>query len=1183
LNKFTAAFAKFLPGVSSGFFILAALTPRVREAITRLTGAFIQFLPALMAISDAIMGAVQGAVDTFGGTLEALAGVVEGLASVLLPMFNGLAAVITTLEKPLQGLVILFAVKWVAGQIASAAATARTAMAAAQAGESVGMFARAGMFATRVYSNFSFTLQTTGSVMTAFSGTTVAAMGAAKGAVVSFLASVAPMLALTAAIWLVMAAINKAGEADRRRAAVTKEVTVVIREQVAALAKTNEALSEYLSNTNALDTAIMSNAENGDKLTRTFNRLGLDADNAFEVIRSYKTDSDAFVKGLAKQAGYSDDLAYAFSNVTDASENWHQTNKESTKYMYMDGSRAWNAMHADIRAAGGAAVQFKNSLYMLNQVLSDTDLVEYVKQTRVAAELKSKDAAAAYVHADALMADVAAQRGVTDELGKALIVQELASVKLAQMTKVQEEQRKAMLAMPPTIKNIEERLKGATAAAADGVFKWEELYDAMFGAGYSETIKQTDNLYKMRGALTSLNEQLKKGAKSFDTLNSSGVDLAKQIGENAAAMKKLQMSDAEIAGMTTALVNSFVATAESAGYSDEEIKKVIESLGLINGYRTVAMVDADITAFEEKLRIALSMMSLLDGESRQQAADIQGMLYALKQERIALEENAKKYATLSNKAGGASNATKEFTGRQKELRDAILKTVNDALEKEEEALGRLKGKLSALKDGLMTAVGGAGSLKDAFAEASQKAQEFNDRLEQLKQEKQSYVESVAGSVKQTLALSDAFGQFQQSTQRVRDAEAALSVVQQERAAAQAEMTVLMERENLLMGMVYDSTKKFARSDVVAAIAQNREDASKAAERLSNAEQALGMAMGEVNAAGQAQLGFLDALRKQVAEAREFGNVIQQLTQMGLSRDALQQIVSAGAVAGTQMGKELIAGGQASVDETNRLFTEIGTIAQQSGDLLGDKFYQIGDKMGLSLGDALVSRAQKGREFVDKINQLIQMKLSPENIIDVINAGIEAGTVIADELIRGGADAINQANQIQSELEDLARKVGEQLGSDFFDTGITLGEQIVAGLQQELKRVQDALEKAQTIPQLKALLGTTQGKVTKITGKKTPTVTKPTVQVPTLPIVQAASTVVPQFATGGIVTRPTLGLIGEAGPEAVIPLSQLGGGGTVYNVTVNAGMGSNGAQIGDAIVEALQKYERRNGSVPIRTS
>lgn len=42
-----------------------------------------------------------------------------------------------------------------------------------------------------------------------------------------------------------------------------------------------------------------------------------------------------------------------------------------------------------------------------------------------------------------------------------------------------------------------------------------------------------------------------------------------------------------------------------------------------------------------------------------------------------------------------------------------------------------------------------------------------------------------------------------------------------------------------------------------------------------------------------------------------------------------------------------------------------------------------------------------------------------------------------------------------------------------------------------------------------------------------------------------------FAKGGVVTKPTLGILGEAGPEAAIPLSKMGGmGGGTTNVTVN---------------------------------
>jgi len=69
--------------------------------------------------------------------------------------------------------------------------------------------------------------------------------------------------------------------------------------------------------------------------------------------------------------------------------------------------------------------------------------------------------------------------------------------------------------------------------------------------------------------------------------------------------------------------------------------------------------------------------------------------------------------------------------------------------------------------------------------------------------------------------------------------------------------------------------------------------------------------------------------------------------------------------------------------------------------------------------------------------------------------------------------------------------------------------------------------------------------------------------------------IPKLADGGIVSAPTLALIGEAGPEAVVPLDRMSGMGG--GVTINV-------QGGDprAIVDALQTYMSRYGAVPIRT-
>ena len=75
--------------------------------------------------------------------------------------------------------------------------------------------------------------------------------------------------------------------------------------------------------------------------------------------------------------------------------------------------------------------------------------------------------------------------------------------------------------------------------------------------------------------------------------------------------------------------------------------------------------------------------------------------------------------------------------------------------------------------------------------------------------------------------------------------------------------------------------------------------------------------------------------------------------------------------------------------------------------------------------------------------------------------------------------------------------------------------------------------------------------------------------------------IPTLAAGGIVTGPTLALLGEAGSEAIIPLDHAGGGrigGAPITVNVYLPVGSDG----DAVVRALQEYEARNGPVPVGT-
>jgi hypothetical protein len=93
--------------------------------------------------------------------------------------------------------------------------------------------------------------------------------------------------------------------------------------------------------------------------------------------------------------------------------------------------------------------------------------------------------------------------------------------------------------------------------------------------------------------------------------------------------------------------------------------------------------------------------------------------------------------------------------------------------------------------------------------------------------------------------------------------------------------------------------------------------------------------------------------------------------------------------------------------------------------------------------------------------------------------------------------------------------------------------------------------------------------------------------PTVPVPQLGKTSntpapgrmnIPRLADGGIVSSPTLALIGEAGPEAVVPLDRMGtGGGVTINVT--GGLATS-AEIGESVVNALRAYSRSAGPLAL---
>lgn len=86
--------------------------------------------------------------------------------------------------------------------------------------------------------------------------------------------------------------------------------------------------------------------------------------------------------------------------------------------------------------------------------------------------------------------------------------------------------------------------------------------------------------------------------------------------------------------------------------------------------------------------------------------------------------------------------------------------------------------------------------------------------------------------------------------------------------------------------------------------------------------------------------FFDALEMQANKAKEFGSLVDRLLAAGLSRDALQQVLDAGQVAGSAIAKVLLESSE-NVLRANKLVEETQQIADAIAQNAAAKFYQAG--------------------------------------------------------------------------------------------------------------------------------------------------------------------------------------------------------------------------------------------------
>lgn len=356
-----------------------------------------------------------------------------------------------------------------------------------------------------------------------------------------------------------------------------------------------------------------------------------------------------------------------------------------------------------------------------------------------------------------------------------------------------------------------------------------------------------------------------------------------------------------------------------------------------------------------------------------------------------------------------------------------------------------------------------------------------------------------------------------------------------------------------------------------------------------------------------ELGNMDFLIRGVDDAKAaFGRFS---TELNKTQTDMSAIVAEAKLLGEQTGgssPSSVAGGADKASDAISNFQKRLDSAKQSLEDAKNKFTEFAKSIAgtirsvINFGSAanaetgsfienLVKQANNATEFADKVRKLIAMGLSEAALTEVLNAGAEAGGKIADEIIAGGASIVNQVNEILRATQSLADEVGNIGASQFYDAGIKQGEALVKGVVDAIRAAGLSIDSEGQITNPNAgsaavsaaVTATTQAvaAATSATAKATSSTAKKTIDIYSKQGILNKLKTIPMMAEGGIVNKPTLAMIGEAGPEAVVPLSKTRAmGGNTYNLTVNAGMGADGAALGKQIVDAIKRYERSSGPV-----
>ena len=239
-------------------------------------------------------------------------------------------------------------------------------------------------------------------------------------------------------------------------------------------------------------------------------------------------------------------------------------------------------------------------------------------------------------------------------------------------------------------------------------------------------------------------------------------------------------------------------------------------------------------------------------------------------------------------------------------------------------------------------------------------------------------------------------------------------------------------------------------------------------------------------------------------------------------------------------------------------------------------------------DGLVANFQsvlaKTKAFAVQLKELRRLGLDKNLYQQIVDAGVDAGSVTAQEIIAGGAGTITELNTLFDDLNTVGAQIAEETAQVMYGAGVDVSKGLIAGLLAEeatlvtaaetlanafltafnsmVAKISVPLPTLATVPEMATAIDGTE----KVLSDKLVNLRS---RLDTLGTIQGAA----EMATAKSLMSQIRSTASEL--TAVNPKAATGVSNTVINVSVAASAGVNTKKTGQDIANALGKYTKAN--------